>query len=127
MTPAERAALALKAIPVAKPGAEPAADHARALAQPGHVLDLGAWPGDDAGRLDGVVEVSAEATASADAPIAVDSPADFSDRILQALFGRWPPAGADIDGDVTADAARKAKPPAADAPALAAPDRHRRD
>ncbi len=98
MTPAERAALALKAISAVKPGAEPAADHARALAQPGHVLDLGVWPGDTgaagpeaSGAADAPTRTAPDSCTPAATPIAVDSPGAFSDLILQALFGAWPP------------------------------------
>lgn len=111
MTPAERAALALKAISVAKPGAEAAADHARALAQPGHVLDLGVWPGDTgaagpeaSGAADAPTRTAPDSCTPAATPIAVDSPGAFSDLILQALFGAWPPVD-DSAGDGQASAA----------------------
>ncbi|MDQ5926944.1 MAG: hypothetical protein QG554_1887, partial [Pseudomonadota bacterium] len=85
MTPAERAALALKAISVAKPGAEAAADHARALAQPGHVLDLGVWPGDTGaaspeacGAADEPTRAAPDACGPDATPIPVDSPGAFS-------------------------------------------------
>lgn len=71
----------INAIAVVRSGTPASTEHAKALHQPGHALDLGQLSPE--GELPAGV-VSAPAIEAA-------SPAEFSDRILRALFGKWPP------------------------------------